>query len=113
MSTEQSFLDAVCEAPGDDVPRLVFADWLEDNGQPERAEFIRLQCRLAATDEWDDGRDELVRREQDLLAAHGKKWGKPATKFTTRVEFRRGFVEGMTLPAAKFLASAGAIFAAT
>lgn len=35
---------AVCENPADDTPRLVYADWLEENGRVERAEFIRLQC---------------------------------------------------------------------
>ena len=25
-------------------PRLVFADWLEEQGEGDRAEFIRLQC---------------------------------------------------------------------
>src|SRR5262249_32452387 len=29
-----------------DIVRLVFADWLEEHGQPERAEFIRIQCEL-------------------------------------------------------------------
>ncbi len=35
---------AICDQPAEDTPRLVYADWLEENGQPERAEFIRLQC---------------------------------------------------------------------
>ena len=30
--------------PHDTLPRLVAADWLEENGHPERAEFIRLDC---------------------------------------------------------------------
>ena len=45
MSDEKGLLQAVCEAPDDDGPRLVYADWCEDNGQPERAEFIRSQIR--------------------------------------------------------------------
>src|SRR5438105_1761734 len=35
------------EAPEDDAPRLILADWLEDHGEPDRAEFIRAQLRLA------------------------------------------------------------------
>jgi uncharacterized protein (TIGR02996 family) len=31
----------------DDTPRLVYADWLEEHGQPAKAEFLRLECRLA------------------------------------------------------------------
>src|SRR5690349_19744431 len=28
----EAFLAAICEAPEDDAPRLVYADWLDDNG---------------------------------------------------------------------------------
>ena len=27
-----------------DLPRLAFADWLDDHGDPDRAEFIRLSA---------------------------------------------------------------------
>lgn len=40
------FLAAIVAAPDDDTPRLVFADWLDENGDPDRAEFIRLQTAL-------------------------------------------------------------------
>lgn len=30
--------------PNEDTPRLVYADWLQENDQPERAEIIRVQC---------------------------------------------------------------------
>src|SRR5215218_7287428 len=39
-------LAAVLASPADDAPRLVLADWLDEHGQPDRAEFIRLQCEL-------------------------------------------------------------------
>lgn len=44
-SDRDSLLRAVLVNPGDDLPRLVMADWLEEHGEGERAEFIRLQCR--------------------------------------------------------------------
>lgn len=43
---EKAFLKAVCWNPADDAPRLIYADWLEEHGQAERAEFIRLQIEL-------------------------------------------------------------------
>jgi uncharacterized protein (TIGR02996 family) len=39
-----AFLRAVCAAPADDTPRLVFADWLDEYGEGGRAEFVRAQC---------------------------------------------------------------------
>jgi uncharacterized protein (TIGR02996 family) len=38
---------AVVSHADDDTPRLVYADWLDENGDPDRAAFIRVQCRLA------------------------------------------------------------------
>jgi uncharacterized protein (TIGR02996 family) len=42
---QDAFVRDVAANPEDDAPRLIFADWLEDNGDPDRAEFVRLQCR--------------------------------------------------------------------
>ena len=44
---EMAFLRAIDATPEDDVPRLVYADWLDDRGHGMRAEFIRLQCEIA------------------------------------------------------------------
>ena len=43
----RAMLAAVCATPKDDLPRLVLADWLEEHGETERAEFIRVQCEMA------------------------------------------------------------------
>jgi len=40
MTERDALLRAVCENPDDDTPRLVFTDWLQENGEEERAEFI-------------------------------------------------------------------------
>ena len=37
MDTEAAFLSAMAADPENNLPRLVFADWLDENGQPERA----------------------------------------------------------------------------
>jgi uncharacterized protein (TIGR02996 family) len=52
MSDHDALLRAICESPRDDLPRLVYADWLEEHGQPERAAFIRADVAAAALPEW-------------------------------------------------------------
>jgi uncharacterized protein (TIGR02996 family) len=47
MNVEAALLEDVRDNPLDDGPRLVLADWLEDDGRPERAELIRAHCELA------------------------------------------------------------------
>lgn len=44
---EDEFLRHLVANPGDDTTRLVYGDWLEENGRKEAAEFIRAQVRLA------------------------------------------------------------------
>lgn len=43
----QPFINAILCEPDSDIPRLIYADWLEEHGQGERAEFIRVQVELA------------------------------------------------------------------
>ncbi|MBN9119791.1 MAG: TIGR02996 domain-containing protein, partial [Planctomycetes bacterium] len=104
LSDRDALLAAIRANPEEDTPRLMFADWLDEHGQPERAEFIRAQCELArlADDgsdsqpvyeflrdrdyvtrpsaDWvriDDGihrRITLAARADELIAAHGADW---------------------------------------
>lgn len=85
------FLEAICAAPEDDTPRLIFADWLADHGDEDRAEFIRVQCRLAdmEEDDWRPSEPEyeiqetLRRRERELLHAGRYRWLAPLVKALT------------------------------
>jgi uncharacterized protein (TIGR02996 family) len=68
---ERALLHAVCAEPGDDVPRLAYADYLDENGQADRAEFIRVQVELARLPGHDPRRLGLGLREAALLRQHG------------------------------------------
>ena len=43
----EALLRAVLDAPADDLPRLAYADWLDEQGEGDHAQFIRCQLRLA------------------------------------------------------------------
>src|SRR5262245_8986058 len=75
--TEAAFLRTILADPDDDAVRLVFADWLGEHGQPERAEFIRLQIERTQRPRNDPQRRQPGERELALLAAHGKRWLEP------------------------------------
>lgn len=47
MTEREALIAAVIQHPDDDTPRLIFADWCEENGEPERAAFVRVQCEIA------------------------------------------------------------------
>jgi uncharacterized protein (TIGR02996 family) len=77
-SDRDALLAAICANPEEDTPRLVYADWLEENGEHERAEFIRLQCELARL--FDDGGEaqpvyEFL-RDRDFVTLPSADWTK-------------------------------------
>ena len=110
MSNEQAFLQSVLADPEDDTPRLVYADWLDDNGRPERAEFIRVQIELARLPEENPRREELEERATVLLRAHEDEWLGEVGRLLSSPEFRRGFVERGQLGARQFLTHAEELF---
>src|SRR5262245_39478643 len=103
MSPDDAFLRAILESPDDDTPRLIYADWPEDRGRPERAEFIRVQCALARLPEDDARLPGLEARERELLEEHEEEWAGPLRPWLVRWAFSRGFVESITMPAQVYL----------
>jgi uncharacterized protein (TIGR02996 family) len=92
MSDEKALLAAIWAHPHEDAPRLIYADWLEEHGQAERAEFIRVQCELARIDEDDPARAKPERRERHLWNAHGRSFRRGLPDRLRACPFRRGFV---------------------
>jgi uncharacterized protein (TIGR02996 family) len=92
MTPEVGFLRAMQEDE-DDTSRLIFADWLDEHGQPERAEFIRIQCELARWVPDLHRRTQLQQREQDLLARHGDAWIGPLAEHCLSWRFERGLAQ--------------------
>src|SRR5262245_9047746 len=106
MESEDSALwRAVGADPPDDAPRLILADWLEEHGQPERAEFIRVQCQLAQADDDAPEYPALRRREQQLWLKYKSLWRTSLPPRMRDFPFRRGFVhpQGIHLTARRFL----------
>lgn len=84
MRDDAGFIRAILADPADDTLRLVFADALEECGERERAEFIRVQCAIAADPRVNHAQSARVladgctcslcalrRRERELLWATG------------------------------------------
>jgi uncharacterized protein (TIGR02996 family) len=108
--THDAFLQAIIESADDDTVRLIYADFLDENGDSARAEFIRLSCSLAKLDENDPRRNELGTRHRDLLKEHERDWSGPLTDLAQKCWFVRGFVERIEIHAATLLRHAEAIF---
>jgi uncharacterized protein (TIGR02996 family) len=110
MTPEDAFLQTIRENPDDDTPRLVYADWLDEKGQPERAEFIRVQCEAATLALGDPRRQRLETRGRKLLGRHAAAWlGRLNGSLRQRL-FRRGFLEQVRIDARPFLTHIDALF---
>jgi uncharacterized protein (TIGR02996 family) len=116
--TSHSFLRAIFENPNDDFLRLVYADWLEERGDP-RGEFIRVQCELTTRLRADiaqmekdyEQRKTLRGRAEQLFNAYGQEWNRPMRDSGChKWEYRRGFVEAVELSGDAFLKSAAMLF---
>ena len=90
--TADALLAAVRADPDADLPRLVYADHLDETGDGDRAKFIRVQCELAKLDEADPRRPPLEDREHDLLDRHEHEWLGAVPDAVDEWEWRRGFV---------------------
>jgi uncharacterized protein (TIGR02996 family) len=87
-----AFLEAIKETPDDDTPRLILADWLRENGDEPRADFIALQCRLAQLIE-DDPEYAVAKAQNDqLLHQHAINWLGPLRTLIHNWSFHRGLL---------------------
>ena len=105
----KALLRGVCLTPDADLPRLVAADWLEENGHGVRAAFVRHQIELAGMG--------LPRGScPPGCPCEGRgDWlgpGFPPADVVTRVKWLRGFPGEVSLTLAAFLEHAPALFAA-
>lgn len=73
-----------------------------------RAEFIRAQARLEAGGGDLPDRKTLQARADKLLNCHRREWeGAVRADGVKEVEFRRGFVDGLTATAGAFVRAGG------
>jgi uncharacterized protein (TIGR02996 family) len=85
---ERTLFQALADAPDDEAPRAVFADWLLERGDP-MSEFVSLQAVQSS------GLDTLqAQRAQDLLIMNWKRWMGPLCRALHRRScvFEGGFL---------------------
>lgn len=139
VNMRSAFIADIRENYQEDAPRLIYADFLEDEGDSSRAEFVRLQCAiekiregclcLACKKRRGDnhpigalktcvlqGKEMRppLGRLAELEVENFKKWtGWPAFKTGEenwyRLEFRRGFLDYVEMTQADFLRNASAL----
>lgn len=73
MNDDAEFLAAIRAAPDDNLPRLVYADWLDEHHRPEGA-YLRAECEFFAFMPTDPHRDEAQARMREAGEGIDPKW---------------------------------------
>ncbi len=98
----EALLNAIYDHPDDDTPRLVYADWLQEHGQENYAQFIRLQCAAAREQLWSAEANRLWeeigrvwnRLYYEWLPAMQMGWPFCGNEITLdAIHFHRGFLD--------------------
>ena len=118
MSDRDALLAAVCAAPDDDTPRLVLADWLDENGDPDRAAYIRAAVARDREEPWSPAWRAAHRRFEPLHAravdpaGPGKGWAAHLKGRVKAWTFARGMIGGITVFSKRFVAEGERFLAA-
>src|SRR5207248_1839606 len=88
---------AVVADPDDDTPRLVYADWLDENGEPARAAFIRAEVEAARAEPFGPAARAGAERAERLRVEHEGAWVRHLAGRVLGWEFVRGFVGHVTV----------------
>jgi uncharacterized protein (TIGR02996 family) len=120
--TGRGLLRAICEDPSDDTPRLIFADFLDDHGQPERAAFIRSDVAYYQAEKERDRLSYEQRKERtaefgrmrDAVRRFDPVWTWPLHELfggaVQDFDYNRGLVGDVYVPAGLFVRHAAALF---
>ena len=93
---QAALLAAICAEPDADAPRLVYADWLQEHGDEEQAQFIRDSIALEwLKDHEDDKRQRTVTRLNKIEHRSGVQWLSAVGVRATDVVYDRGMVTGV------------------
>jgi uncharacterized protein (TIGR02996 family) len=76
---QADFIRAILAEPEDDAPRLVFADWLEERGEGDRAAWIRASCRRAKVRSNEPGFNELIDQVRERFRRCRPAWWQEVT----------------------------------
>lgn len=116
---DAGILETICKAPEDLWLRKLAADWWEEQGELDRAEFVRVQLELGELVVRDaKSLESLKERERELFLANGGhqlEWMGATHRLTQASTdwmnhlpwFRNGFVENVTCSPTDFLSHQG------
>lgn len=66
---EAAFVQAIASSPNDDALRLVYADWLEEQGEDRRSRWLRIECQWHEEQREDGVARQETRRKLAIIGS--------------------------------------------
>jgi len=101
MSDDDALRAAIVAAPDADLPRLVYADFIQERGDETGAEFVRAQVELANTPEYEPFAVHCHTHRPDWVSGDDRRATLPGVvgvDWVPERPFRRGFGWAVTAP---------------
>lgn len=112
MNDRDALYRAILDGPDDDTLRLVYADALEEGGDPRRAAFVRAHVELARLPDYDPRAVQIRYHERDFDPRWAAELDLPDGFDWAREPFRRGLPGAVQArDGAAFVARADELFA--
>jgi uncharacterized protein (TIGR02996 family) len=89
-------------APEDDALRMVYGDWLTEQGDP-RGELVTIQCRRVQLARAGESTTQIEAAERALIAKHGDVWAEQIHSYVESHRYDRGFITSITVHAPTFV----------
>src|SRR5262245_51635979 len=98
MTDGDALRRAILAEPDDDTPRLVYADWLQENGNTDRAEFIRAQIEAVRAEPFGPKARKADERADGILKVYRHVWTRELHGgLVESPRFERGFVTHLSV----------------
>lgn len=102
---EQAFIREIAASPDAVLPRLIYADWLDEQGDP-RGEYLRLECRAVQEPDQAAVLQQLAR---ELLAEYRMAWVAALGEGVMFHNFRLGLIDDVVISAEVLLGNHGQV----
>jgi uncharacterized protein (TIGR02996 family) len=86
MIHNKEFYKAIIEKPSDDNIRLIYSDWLMENGESNYGQFIKTQIELSKCN-WIKDKEKMLYLKEQQEKLFNKEWKPPVY-----CKFYRGFI---------------------
>jgi uncharacterized protein (TIGR02996 family) len=102
VAVGRDWIAEIRATPDDDALRMVYGDWLTEQGDP-RGELVTIQCRRVQLARAGEATTEIEAAERALIDQHGDVWAEQIHSYVESHHYDRGFITSIAVHAPTFV----------